>query len=222
MIKKAEKKSVIRSTNKRRIILIAAEKEFSVNGFSGARMKTIADAAGLDKATIYHYFKTKEELYDTVVDDAINSFIEITSSGFNRETDPGDELTEFVSVLTDFLNKHRSFALILRQEFSSPHMSRGSVLKQALTPLIHQVRKYIDDSVLKGEMRRVDSEHILYSIYEILLGYFTMNGNIASLFFEEKPYSKQMLERRKEHITMVIRRLLVPEEMLLNKPVTPE
>lgn len=33
-------------------------------------------------------------------------------------------------------------------------------------------------------------------------------------FFEEKPYSKQMLENHKEHVTMVIRRLLVPEEMM--------
>ncbi len=214
MIEKAGKKSAIRSTNKRRKILIAAEKEFAGNGFSGARMKIIAKAAGLDKATIYHYFKTKEELYDTVLEDAINSFIALTSRGFDHDTDPGDELTEFVSVLIDFLNKHRSFALILRREFSSPDMARGSFLKQALTPLIHQVRKYIEDSVLKGEMRRVDSEHALYSIHEVLFGYFTMNRNIAPLFFEEKPYSKQMLERRKEHITMVIRRLLVPEEMM--------
>ena len=214
MIKKAREKSIIRSTNKRRKILIAAEKEFAGNGFSGARMNIIAKAAGLDKATIYHYFKTKEELYDTVLKDAINSFIALTSRGFDHDTDPEDELTEFVSVLIDFLNKHRSFALILRREFSSPDMARGSFLEQALTPLILQVRKYIEDSVLKGEMRRVDSEHVLYSIHEVLFGYFTMNRNIASLFFEEKPYSKQMLERRKEHITMVIRRLLVPEEMI--------
>ena len=33
-------------------------------------------------------------------------------------------------------------------------------------------------------------------------------------FFKEKPYSKQILERCKEHVTMVIRRLLVPEEMM--------
>jgi len=81
-------------------------------------------------------------------------------------------------------------------------------------PLIYQVRRYIEDSVLKGEMRRVDSEHVLYSIYEILFGYFTMNKDVSSLFLEKKPYSKQMLERRKEHITGVIRRLLVPEEMM--------
>jgi len=50
-------------------------KEFAGKGFSVARMKIIAKAAGLDKATVYHYFKTREELYDTVLKDAINSFI---------------------------------------------------------------------------------------------------------------------------------------------------
>jgi len=75
MMKRPGKKSPIRSTNKRRKILSAAEREFADYGFSGARMKIIAKAAGLDKATIYHYFKTREELYDTVLKDAINSFI---------------------------------------------------------------------------------------------------------------------------------------------------
>ena len=214
MMKKAGEKSAIRSTNKRWQILSAAEKEFACNGFSGARMKTIAQAAGLDKATIYHYFKTKEELYNTVLEDAIGAFIALTSKGLDHDTDPGDELTEFMSVLIDFLDKHRSFALILRREFSSPGTARSKFLKQALAPLIYQVRKYIEDSVLIGEMRRVDSEHVIYSIYEMLFGYFTMNRDIASLFFEQKPYSKQMLERRREHIAMVIRRLLVPEEMM--------
>ncbi len=214
MIEKTGAKSAIRSTNKRRKILVAAEREFACNGFAGARMKTIAEAAGLDKATIYHYFGSKEELYNTVLEDVLNSFIALASKGFDHDTDPGDELTEFVDVLLDFLNRHRSFALILRREFSGPGMARGSFPKQALRPLIHQVRRYIDDSVLKGEMRRIDSEHVLFSIYEILFGYFTMNKDVASLFFGEKPYSKQMLKRRKEHIAEVIRRLLVPEEMM--------
>ncbi len=214
MIAKTGTKSAIRSTNKRRKILVAAEREFACNGFAGARMKAIAEAAGLDKATIYHYFGSKEELYNTVLEDVLNSFVALTSKGFDHDTDPGDELAEFIDVLVDFLNGHRSFALILRQEFSGPGVARSSFPEQALRPLVDQVRRYIDDSVLKGEMRRIDSEHVLYSIHEILFGYFTMNNSIASLFFEEKPYSKHVLKRRKEHIAEVIRRLLVPEEMM--------
>ncbi len=214
MSKQIKKKVVIKSTNKRRKILKAAEKEFAHNGFSGARMKTIAIAVGLDKATLYHYFQTKQDLYNAVLEEVINSFSALASKGFDHDTDPGDELSEFVSVLIDFLNNHKSFVMILRQEFSGPSRGKSNFLKQRLTPLIQKVQTYIEDSVGKGEMREVDPEHTLYSIFEILFSYFTMNSNIAALFFDEKPYSKEMLKRRKTHITRVIRRLLVPEEMM--------
>jgi len=208
------KKSSIRFTNKRKKILNAAENEFARHGFSGARMKTMAKAAGLDKATIYHYFRTKQDIYNAVLAEVIMSFSALASKGFNHDTDPGVELDEFISMLIDFLNKHKSFALIMRQEFSDPARARGKFLLHAFSPLIQQVREYIEDSKRKDEMREVDTEHLLYSIYEILFGYFTMNQNAASLFFEEKPYGKDMLNRRRAHITSVIRRLLVPDEMM--------
>lgn len=50
-------------------ILIAAKKEFSRVGFSGARMDAIARSAELNKAMIHYYFSTKEKLYLAVLDD---------------------------------------------------------------------------------------------------------------------------------------------------------
>jgi len=43
-------------------ILAAAKAVFLSKGFSGATMNDIADAAGLSRRTIYHYFRSKEEL----------------------------------------------------------------------------------------------------------------------------------------------------------------
>ena len=202
----------IKSTNKRAKILRAAEKEFAGYGFSGARMKSIAKVSGLDKATLYHYFRTKQELYNAVLEEVIGSFRELSSRGFDHDTDPGEELNEFVSALIDFLDQHKSFALILRREFSGPGRASVGYVRPALAPLIRQVRRYLEESVEKNEMREVDAEHALYSIYEILFGYFTMNQEVAGLFFDSKPYSKEMLARRKEHVTDLIRRLLVPDE----------
>ncbi|MEA3222818.1 MAG: TetR/AcrR family transcriptional regulator [Thermodesulfobacteriota bacterium] len=211
---RVEKKVAIKSTNKRRKILNAAEKEFALHGFSGARMMTIAKAAGLDKATIYHYFRAKQDLYDAVLAEVIRSFTTLASKGFDHDTDPRDELDAFIGVLIDFLNKHKSFALILRREFSGPGRARYGLLLEVLEPLILEVREHVKYMARKHKMHEVDPEHTIYSIYEILFSYFTMNPEMAALFFEEKPYTKDMLKRRKEHITWIIRRLLVPEEKM--------
>jgi AcrR family transcriptional regulator len=53
-------------------ILKAASKEFSLKGFSGARVDDIAKRAGINKQLIYYYFENKEKLYTAVLEDLHN------------------------------------------------------------------------------------------------------------------------------------------------------
>jgi TetR/AcrR family transcriptional regulator len=217
IMKKKRKQGIYKAANKRNKILRAAEKEFANKGFAGARMKNIARMAGLDKATLYHYFRTKQDLYTAVLNEVTHSFAILSSKGIDHDTDPGDELTEYVGSIIDFLHKHRSFALILRREFTDPGRLRNSIINEALSPLIRQVHEWVRENIEKDELQEVDPEHTMYSLYEILFGYFTLNNELARLFFNKSPYEKDMLERRKAHITQMIRRLLVPEEMMKHK-----
>ena len=47
-------------------ILLAAEKLFSEVGFDKARVDDIAEEAGVNKALIYYYFKSKDEILQTL------------------------------------------------------------------------------------------------------------------------------------------------------------
>ena len=51
----------IREHNQQQI-LVAAEQEFVLKGFRGATMQGIADRAGLPKANVHYYFKSKKNL----------------------------------------------------------------------------------------------------------------------------------------------------------------
>src|SRR4051794_30056411 len=54
------------ATQKR--LLDAAESEFAARGFAGARLREIADTAGVQPALIHHYFVDKQGLYRAVLD----------------------------------------------------------------------------------------------------------------------------------------------------------
>jgi len=47
-------------------LISAATAEFAAHGLAGARVDRIAATAGANKAQIYHYFASKDELFDTV------------------------------------------------------------------------------------------------------------------------------------------------------------
>ena len=56
-----------------RRILAAARKEFIVKGLEGARMQTIAAEAGVNKALLHYYYRSKDKLYRTVVLDILQN-----------------------------------------------------------------------------------------------------------------------------------------------------
>src|ERR1700735_5920987 len=64
----------VRSAETRAAILSAAGRVFAKSGLAGARTDAIADAAGVNKALLYYYFKSKESLYEAVVEDHFSEF----------------------------------------------------------------------------------------------------------------------------------------------------
>ncbi len=62
-----------RATRSRRAdILRAAEREFAAAGYGGARIERIADAAGVNKQLLFHYFQSKEGLFAAAVSAMLN------------------------------------------------------------------------------------------------------------------------------------------------------
>jgi AcrR family transcriptional regulator len=51
-------------------ILDAAKKVFMQKGSAGARMQDIADAAGINKALLHYYFRSKEKLFEVIFREA--------------------------------------------------------------------------------------------------------------------------------------------------------
>ena len=62
------------SAETRATILKAAEQIYAEHGLAGARTDAIAAAAGVNKALLYYYFKSKEGLYQAVVGSQVREF----------------------------------------------------------------------------------------------------------------------------------------------------
>ena len=53
-------------------IFDAAKEEFIERGFDGARMQSIADRAGISKAALHYYYRSKDKLFKKVVNFIFN------------------------------------------------------------------------------------------------------------------------------------------------------
>lgn len=56
-------------------ILAAAKKAFLAKGLDGARMQDIADEAGINKAMLHYYFRSKDKLFETIFEEVASHFL---------------------------------------------------------------------------------------------------------------------------------------------------
>ena len=68
-------------------ILEAARNIFIHKGYYGARMQEIADEAGINKALLHYYFRSKDRLFETIFQQSFSKFVPVIG-GILAGSDP--------------------------------------------------------------------------------------------------------------------------------------
>ena len=69
-------RDVAKANERRREILMGAARAFAHGGYDATNMEQIAHECGLAKGHIYHYFRSKEEIFTEIRTDAVRRLIE--------------------------------------------------------------------------------------------------------------------------------------------------
>src|SRR6201987_5725302 len=78
-------------------ILRAAEDNFAERGLAGARIGAIARAARVNKALLYYYFSSKEELHRFTLTTLFRQIREQTSAALCRPGSPRQQLLRYIN-----------------------------------------------------------------------------------------------------------------------------
>ncbi|NOZ85490.1 MAG: TetR/AcrR family transcriptional regulator [Deltaproteobacteria bacterium] len=93
---------------RRREILEAGAKVFGRLGYSAATMELIAREAELGKASMYYYFKGKEDLYVAILEQGLKDLKkQFEDSGPLDAGNPADRLEAMLKGALDYFRKHR-------------------------------------------------------------------------------------------------------------------
>ncbi len=108
-------------TESEKKILEAAKKVFETQGYSGARMQQIADEAGISKASLHYYFRSKENLFERIFDETMSDFMELVSTWNDDSEHWEDKLRRFICEFFVFL-KTRSLLFIIGEINRNPDL----------------------------------------------------------------------------------------------------
>jgi AcrR family transcriptional regulator len=107
-------------------IFRAASAVFEEKGFAAARMQEIADRAGINKALLHYYFRSKEQLFRAVFQVLLRKMFEKIFSIFREDISFKEKIRRFYDQHIDFLIKNPDLPIFLLNEMSrNPELAAG-------------------------------------------------------------------------------------------------
>jgi len=157
-------------------LIAAAREEFAQYGIDGARVDRIAKHAGVNKAMLYYYFHSKEQLYEAVVKEFFVAVAERLKSHMVTFENLEQALTELAETHTQMVTQSPGILPILLRELANPDSTlcawiAGMIGGSGVTAMAQQ---RLDEAVRSGEYRQFDVRQAMTSFVAMSLGYHLM------------------------------------------------
>lgn len=189
-------------------IMTAAKKEFAKHGLAGARVDVIATRAKANKRMIYHYFGSKEELFQTVLEAAYLD-IRTAEQMLDLESMPAEEaLEKLVRFTWNYYLKNPEFITLVNSEnlHRARHLEKSERIKVASRKFVGMMERLLDRGVVEGVFRQgVDPTQLNITIAAIGYYYLTNRFTGAIVFERDLMTDKALEERLAFNIDTVMR-----------------
>jgi len=160
-MKKEERKIEDRKIRTTRI-LEAANKVFAKMGFEKATMNDIASEAGYGKASLYFYFKSKDEIFDALINSEMDKRRESISKILSEEGDPVTKLDKFIDDTFEHIQTKSDFIRIFHSEqqrvYALADEKFRSMFRDAQQAMTKQLGAVISAGIKTGHFRKIDPE----------------------------------------------------------------
>jgi TetR/AcrR family transcriptional regulator len=190
----------VRADQTRTRILGAAIQQFSENGLAGARTELIAEEAGVNKALLYYYFKSKEDLYAAALESVFEDVWADSVAVLKAEATAGERFVQIVLNHFDRSYSHRLMRSLMQQEMVRLH--QGEENRMALLadrffrPMWVKVQELLEEGIASGELIPVDPAQLRYAALGANVFYF-LTAPVTRLAFGINPLEHSQLEQHR-------------------------
>jgi len=153
-------------------ILSAAEKVFAAKGFFPTTMSDIARRAEFGTGTLYKYFKSKEELYFTLIDEKVEEINRLVKTELSQRNSAVERIKKVLRLQFEFIERNRDFFRIYASERTRFEWTvkdeLGKDLHEKMVAYIHLLAGVMRQGIEKGELKPLDPMDLAHALVGIV------------------------------------------------------
>jgi len=187
-------------------ILEAASKVFRQRGFDGARMQEIADAAGINKALLHYYFRSKEQLFERVFRASAKEFFGSLLTVLRSEEPLREKVVRLCDLYVSVSQEHPYIPVFILTE--AHRKGAGFVARmlseEGVLPDFEPMRRQIAEEAAAGRIRPVPAEQLMMDILGLCLFPAIARPMMQRMMGITDEGFRQALELRRSRVSRII------------------
>ena len=195
-------------------ILDVAEVLFARRGFTGVGMQELAEASGLRKASLFHHFHSKNQLYFEVLGRVLERIRERLAPVVALRGDPVEKLERWIDAAIDALAEHPPAArLLLRglveeDDFLDELLPEAQACDQVLAEILEDAHRMLREGVDCGAFQPVSVPHTVQTLIGAIVYHFA-SGELGERLLGRPLLSAEAVSRRKQELRRLVHQGLV-------------
>lgn len=185
MTRAASRKNPTRiQREKTEAILAAALEVFSAQGFRGATLDQIAEAAGISKPNLLYYFASKDDVHRMLLERLLDTWLDPLRQ-LDANGDPQAEIGAYVQrklqMARDYPRESRLFANEMLQ--GAPRFADR--ISGPLKKLVDEKAAIIRGWARAGRIAEIDPHHLIFSIWAVTQHYADFDVQVRAILSAE-------------------------------------
>ena len=164
--KKAPGKRELTKQNNREAILDAARTVFADLGYGATSVRDIIRKTGLASGTFYNYFKSKEEVFEALMDEGMRRIRPRLRAERIRSRTFEDFIRNAYRTYFDYLATDRVTFQVMRR---NPNTVRVRMDSPEIIAGFEEIREYIEEDIRNGTLPDVDAEYVMAAVVGIAM-----------------------------------------------------
>jgi len=178
-------------------ILDAARKVFIAKGMAGARMQDIADEAGINKAMLHYYFRSKEKLFETIFKELSIEFLPRVNAIFESDLSLFEKIEVFCSEYISRMMENPFIPLFIVNEINKQPEIFLKKMWGGKRPQIGKFLQQIESEIQKGAIERIHPAQLMLNMVSMCIFPFIGKPLCQMVMgINESGYRKLMEERK--------------------------
>ena len=182
----------------------AARRIFILKGMEGARMQEIADEAGMNKALLHYYFRSKENLFKAVFKDIFIKFFNKVKGTLFSEMSGKEKLNIFIDSYIELIQNNPYVPQFIINEINrDPMMLKSLMFESGIEP--QKILEIFLNAKPSDYFLKLDPRHIVVSLLGMLIFPIAARPLLQMIYFndDQEAYT-QFLSERKEVVKNMI------------------